>query len=197
VPPLQQPAEHVVASHEQVPFVVSHTPFAQDVQTAPPVPHCDDDSDEYATQVAPLQQPFGHEVESQTHWPVVLLHSWPDPHAPHVAPPVPQEPFDSTEYASHVPLEVQQPAGHDVASQTHLPAELHSWPEGHAAHVAPLLPHEALDSPDSCSHTPRPVQQPAHAPPLHEHVPFEHESPLPHALQAAPPAPHWELDCEP
>ena len=72
---MQQPAGHVVASQEQVPFVVSQTPFEHDLQAAPPVPHCDEDSDEYATHVVPLQQPLGHEVASHTHWPVLLLHS--------------------------------------------------------------------------------------------------------------------------
>ena len=57
---------------------------------------------------------------------MVLLHSWPEPHAPQEAPPAPQEAFDSEEYAWHTPPDVQQPAGHEVASQTHWPAELHS-----------------------------------------------------------------------
>jgi hypothetical protein len=118
---LQQPFGHVDTSHEQVPVVLSHRPFVQAAHAAPPAPHCDEDSDEYATHAPPLQQPFGHDVASQTHRPVALLHSWPDPHAPHVAPAAPQEPFDSAEYASHVPLDVQQPIGHEVASQTHWP----------------------------------------------------------------------------
>jgi len=46
VPPLQQPPGQVWASQEQVPFVVSQTPFAQEVQAAPPAPHCDADSEE-------------------------------------------------------------------------------------------------------------------------------------------------------
>jgi len=50
-----------------------------------------------------------------------------------------------------------------------------------------------LDSPDSSSHVP-PLQQPAHEPPPQLHVPLEHESPVLHALQAAPPAPHWPDD---
>lgn len=46
--------------------------------------------------MVPLQQPPGHEVASQTHWPRLLLHSCPgDTHAAHVAPLVPQEPLDS------------------------------------------------------------------------------------------------------
>ncbi len=46
VPPTQQPPGQVWASQEQVPFVVSQTPFAHEVQAAPPAPHCDDDSEE-------------------------------------------------------------------------------------------------------------------------------------------------------
>jgi hypothetical protein len=45
--------------------------------------------------VLPLQHPFGHDVASQTHVPVVRLHSWPVPQAAHAAPPVPHEPFVS------------------------------------------------------------------------------------------------------
>ena len=43
----------------------------------------------------PLQQPFGHEVASQTHFPLVRLHSWPVAHAAQLAPAAPQELFDS------------------------------------------------------------------------------------------------------
>ena len=57
----------MVASHEHVPVVLSQTPFPQTWHAAPLVPHCDDDSDEYATQVVPLQQPLGHDAESHTH----------------------------------------------------------------------------------------------------------------------------------
>jgi hypothetical protein len=45
--------------------------------------------------VLPLQQPFGQELASQTHCPVLLLHSWPVAHDPHDAPPAPQVPLDS------------------------------------------------------------------------------------------------------
>jgi hypothetical protein len=46
-------------------------------------------------QTVPLQHPFGHEVASQTHWPVLVLHSWPAAHAAHVAPAAPHDAFDS------------------------------------------------------------------------------------------------------
>jgi hypothetical protein len=37
----------------------------------------------------PLQQPPEHEVALQTHWPVLVLHACPVPHAAHAAPPTP------------------------------------------------------------------------------------------------------------
>jgi hypothetical protein len=43
----------------------------------------------------PLQQPFGHEVASQTHLPLVVLHSWPVAHAEQAPPPEPHEPLVS------------------------------------------------------------------------------------------------------
>jgi hypothetical protein len=96
-----------------------------------------------------------------------------------------------------VPDPVQQPFGQEVASQTHWPVlVMHSVPVGHAAHVAPLLPHDEFDSFDSSSHAPPPVQQPAQAPPPpHEQTPLEHESPLLHDAHAAPAVPHWPGDC--
>ncbi len=45
-PPLQQPFGQVVASHAQVPLLVSQRPCAQAAQAAPPVPHCDAVSEE-------------------------------------------------------------------------------------------------------------------------------------------------------
>jgi hypothetical protein len=46
----------------------------------------------------------------------------PDPHAAHAAPLMPQV---VTLDVWHCPLASQQPLGHDVASQTHLPAVPH------------------------------------------------------------------------
>jgi hypothetical protein len=92
-------------------------------------------------------------------------------------------------------LPLQQPVGHDAASQTHAPA-LHSWPAPHAEQLAPLLPHEPFDSLASASHD-EPLQQPAHEPPPQLHAPLEQVSPAPHALHVAPAVPHWPADCEP
>ncbi len=94
-----------------------------------------------------MQQPLGHEVASQTHCPVASLHSWPVAHAPHVAPPVPHEPFDSLAYASHVPVTppLQQPLGQVLASQAHSPLVVSHRLLAHAAQVAPPAPHSDGD----------------------------------------------------
>jgi len=150
-PPLQHPPGQVFPSQPQVPLVVSHRLLAHPAQAAPAVPHDAPDWDPHGTHVPvapPLQQPFGHEVASQTHVPLLLLHSSPVPHAEQFAPPVPQEPLDSDAHASHVPVgpPLQHPLGHELASHTQLPVALHSWPAGHALHAAPPVPHEVLDS---------------------------------------------------
>lgn len=124
VPPLQQPAAHVLASHEHMPAATSHRPLAQETHAAPPLPHWEPDCDAYGTQTLPLQHPFAHDVASQVHAPVVLLHSWPVVHAPQAAPAVPHVVLDSDAYGTHV-LPLQQPFGHEVESQTQAPA-LHS-----------------------------------------------------------------------
>jgi len=95
-----------------------------------------------------LQQPFGHDVASQTHCPVVWLHSCPDRHAAQLAPPVPHDDADSEAYASHVPLvpPTQQPLAHVVASQRHTPAVVSHRLFAQAAQAAPPVPQELLDS---------------------------------------------------
>jgi hypothetical protein len=194
VPPLQHPLGHVATSQRHAPLDVSHRPFVQEVQAAPPVPHCEAFCVAYGTQVLPLQHPFGHELALHTHAP--LTHCWPDPQALHAAPPVPHETLDSEAYGSQVPLVVQQPEGQELALQPHCPLPvLHASPIGHAAHATPPAPHDELDSLESASQVP-PVQQPAQVVPPQPHAPAEHESPDAHALHAAPPVPHWVLDCE-
>jgi hypothetical protein len=144
----------------------------------------------------PLQQPFGHEVASQTQVPAVRLHSSPAPHEAQVAPFVPQDVFDSEPHASHVPAAVQQPFGHDAALQAQLPDALHAVPAGHAWQAAPALPQDKLDSLAYASHDPL-LQQPAQALPPHEQVPLVHVEVAPHAAHRTPPVPHEEFDCAP
>jgi hypothetical protein len=99
-----------------LPLVVSQRLFEHAVQVAPAAPHWLSDCEEYGTHAPPLQQPFGQEIASQTHRP--LLHSRPDAHAAQAAPAAPHELPDSEAYGTHVPP-LQQPFGQEVASQMH------------------------------------------------------------------------------
>jgi hypothetical protein len=64
-----------------------------------------------------------------------------------------------------------------------------------AAHAAPLVPHELLDSEANGSHAPLAVQQPfGHEVALQTHCPPLHAWPVAHPVQAAPPVPHDPLD---
>lgn len=90
---LQHPA-HAMPLQVQTPLE-QLSPLPHPLQAAPFVPHSVCDWEVYGTHVVPLQQPFGHEVASQTHLPVVLSHSWPSEHPAQVAPPVPHEVYDS------------------------------------------------------------------------------------------------------
>jgi hypothetical protein len=62
---------------------------------APPLPHCELDCEPVGTHTLPAQQPPEHDVASQTHCPVAMLHSVPAAQAPHIAPPAPQDEVDS------------------------------------------------------------------------------------------------------
>ncbi len=126
-------------------------------QSSPWIPHCGPVGGE--TQVAPLQQPFGHVCALQTHAPD--WHTCPTPHAAdvphwhtpaaeqlsdsvaehptHIAPSVPQV---VVEDVSHV-VPLQHPFGHDVELQTHAPPE-QICPVVHSAfvpHWQPSAPH--------------------------------------------------------
>lgn len=105
--------------------------------------------------VVPVQQPSGHEVASQTHWPP--RQCWP----PAQGAPPPQE---------HVPA-VEQ---------------LSACVESHAAHTAPPMPQVVNVGPWHSV----PVQQPsAQVAEQLEHAP-SHVSPTGHAWQTCPPLPH-------
>ncbi len=173
---------------------MSHTPFAHAAQAAPPAPHSAADCDAYGTQVPPLQHPFGHDVASQTQLPAAL-HSWPAAHGEQLAPALPHDDAVSAANGWHTPADVQHPSGHDVASQTQLPAVLHSWPVAQAVQAVPAAPHDVADSAENGSHVSLAVQHPAQAAPPQVHAPPEHEPPFAHAPHAAPPVPHSDDDC--
>jgi len=92
-------------------------------------------------------------------------------------------------------LPTQHPFGHEVASQTHRPVGLHSWPAAHALHAAPVAPHDVLDSLASSSHVPLAAQHPGHDDPPQVHAPLEQASPVPQAEHTRPPVPHSVDDC--
>jgi hypothetical protein len=73
----------------------------------------------------------------------------------------------------------------------------HSWVDVHAAHVAPPVPHDELDSEPYSSQFPvaPPLQQPfGQVEALHAQVPEAMSQMQP--AHASPPLPHWVLDWE-
>ncbi len=141
VVPLQQPPEHEVASQTHWPVVLLHSwPVPQPAHAAPPVPHCELVSEPYGMHVLPLQHPLGQEVLSQTHCPVVVLHSWPPLHFTHAPPPAPHALLFSLASGSQV-VPLQQPL-HIDPPQLHTPFE-HVWPCPHGPHTPPAVPHKA------------------------------------------------------
>jgi hypothetical protein len=134
---LQQPPAHEVASHTHLPPTQSR-PLAQPAHLAPPVPHA-------AVVVAVTQrwlmsqQPLGHVVASQTHWPWVL-HSWSEAHAWQA---VPLSPHVALDDALQEPPAVQHPA-QAPPPQVHLPPE-QACPLPHGPQAAPAVPHEVGD----------------------------------------------------
>ncbi len=145
-----------------------------------------------STHEAPSQQPEAQVLALQMHWPVDVLHAWPEAHAAQAPPPVPHSVLVCEATATHVPL-LQQPVAHEAALQVHWPVEVsHVWPEAQAAQAAPPVPHPPLVSFASGTHE-APSQQPdAHEVALQTHSPvaLSHVWPAAHATQAGPPLPH-------
>jgi hypothetical protein len=99
-----------------------------------------------------VQQP-GHDVPAHVHAPV--LHDSPEPHALHAEPPVPHCIPDCDPKGTHAPAALQQPLGHDVASQAQAPVLLsHSCPAAQAAQLAPAAPHAMAVSDTKGTHRP-------------------------------------------
>lgn len=171
----------------------------------------------------PLQQPV-QDVWSHTQVPsrhrCPLAQAAPDPHwqtppdeqlseiwLSHGAQAVPGAPQERSERVSHV-LPLQQPCGHDVASQTHCPAceqcrpgehespaphlqdpsdpQLFDTVGSHAKQVDPALPHMVTDRGSHAA----PLQHPlGHEVPSHTHCPPTQRCPGAHAV--CPPHVHW------
>ncbi len=122
---MQHPFGQVLASHAHVPLVVSQRPAAHGAHAAPPVPHSAPVCADAGTHAPALQQPPGQELALHVQPAAPWLHAWPDAHPLHAAPPPPHTALLWEAYGTHV-LPLQQPAGHEVASQTHRPLALHS-----------------------------------------------------------------------
>jgi hypothetical protein len=144
-------------------------------------------------QVAPLQQPSGHEVASQLQRPATQRcpsahaalppheHS-PDAehpsalsalHATHAAPAAPHV----AAVAARQTVPLQQPSGQVVVQLEQAPS--HVSPAGHAVHCSPACPQAETSCP--LSHV-APLQQPSgHDAALHVHAPPTHACPAPHA----------------
>jgi hypothetical protein len=170
------------------------------------------------------QHPVGHDAESHTHLPPE--HTCPLPQAvapPQVQLPVAEQPSPVVPQLVQLPPPVphaidegvvqvlfwQQPVGHEVASQTHLPPE-HSCPVAHAvappqvqvplveqpSAVAPQLVHEAPAVPQVAEDVgvlhvlpeQHPLGQLVALQPLH--APLPQVWPVGHVAHVAPAAPH-------
>ena len=161
VVPLQQPPGHEVGSHTQAPVALSHScPAAHATHAAPGTPHALFVCIPGVThEPLAVQHPPSHELALHTHWPLLVSHSWPAPHAAHSVPPAPHDAFDSLPSGWHIAPEVQQPA-HAEPPQVHAPPE-QLPPAAHGAHIAPALPHDVVDCALNGSHWPLAVQHPA------------------------------------
>jgi hypothetical protein len=128
-PAPQGPAE----PHLQAPPVQLSPATPQSTHAPPTGPQA---AVEIVVQLRPLQQPLGHDVASHTQMPP--LHRWPVAHCgplpqahmpfvhwlattllqlPHTTPPMPHEPSDGVVQL----LPVQQPFGHELGLQVHVP----------------------------------------------------------------------------
>ena len=185
VVPLQQPSAHEVESQRHLPETHAcpaahaeplphvHWPAAEqpsativshEVQALPGAPHIETEG---ISQVRPVQHPPGH---------MQLLHAPPLHVSPvlHVAQTLPALPHWLTvSPVSHV-LPLQQPVGHEVASQVHCP-ETQCCPEPHAGPEPHWQLPETLQP--SLVVAVHPVQ--THVPPM-QVLPGAHGRPLPH-----------------
>ena len=118
------------------------------------------------------------------HVQVPPLHTCPVPHVTQATPPVPHVPLPEV---WHFPELSQQPDGHDVASQTHLPCVLQSWFAPHTAHTPPPTPQADVDG--VVLHTPL-AQHPLHDAPPQLQAPPLQAWPAAHIPHALPEDPH-------
>jgi hypothetical protein len=133
------------------------------------------------------QQPVEQDWASHTQ--EVPLQRCPGEHVLHPPPPFPQAAGISL--VMHVLL-LQQPLGQEVASQTHLPAALHSSPLAQGLQATPPMPQVVVDD---VWHWPLESQQPfGHEVASQTHFPCAlHSCFVPHGVHATPLRPQLVL----
>jgi hypothetical protein len=135
----QQPLGQELASQTHCPCALHSCWLPQAVQLAPLAPQAvfedvtQAPSEQHPVQLAPpqLQAP--------------ALQLCPEPQAPQAAPFVPQVLVFCAEVATHLPVESQQPLGHDAGVQAQRPALLQAWPLAQGPQVAPAVPQAFID----------------------------------------------------
>ena len=182
---MQQPFGHEVALQTQAPPPEQVVPVGQAAHAPPLIPHVCADGGEWHWRLL-SQQPPAHDDALQTHMP--FEHVWPVAHAAHVAPPVPQVGFADVR---HMPVESQQPFGHEVALHTQAPCALQAWFAAHATHCPPLAPHAVADAVMQVPFAQQPLQ--LMLPQLH--APLLHVCPDAHMPHALPADPQTVVDC--
>ena len=135
----QQPLGQELASQTHCPWVLHSCWLPQAVQVAPLAPQvvfedvAQEPFEQHPRQLEPpqLQAP--------------ALQFCPNPQAPQAAPFEPQVLLFCAELATHLPVESQQPLGHDAAVQVQAPVLLQACPLAHGPHVAPPVPQAFID----------------------------------------------------
>jgi hypothetical protein len=186
----QQPFGHDVALQTHAPCALHVCLAAHGTHIAPFAPHAVGDA---VTHWPLAQQPLQLMVP-QLQAPAV--HVWPVAHIPHELPPEPQAFSDCDDCATHCPLASQQPFGHEVGLQTHVPAAPHVCPDAHGPQLAPAVPHAFADWPAYRRHVPLVWQQPlGHEAGAQVHLPVASQVwPAAHGAQALPWLPHaWSF----
>jgi hypothetical protein len=131
LPQLQAPSVHVCP--------VAHMP-----QARPFAPQTIADCADSATHFPwASQQPFGQLVRVHSHLPptpAVMAQTCPVEHGAQAAPALPHA-SNWLAFPRQVPLDWQQPVGHDAGEQAHFPVPSQVCPAAHGAQAAPWLPH--------------------------------------------------------
>jgi hypothetical protein len=186
----QQPFGHEVALQTQAPCALHAWFAAHGTHWAPFAPQ--------AVGEAVVHWPFAQQPAQlmlpQLHAPDVQV--WPVAHMPQTLPPDPHALVDCDDWATQRPCESQQPFGHEVGLQTHVPADPHACPDAQAPQLAPAAPQAFMDWPAYSRQVPFAWQQPfAQEADVQAHLPVVSQVwPAAQGAHAAPALPQaWSL----